>query len=111
MESNPFNDQEVFKFCENGDVYHMGKLLDNDKEILPLLKAFLNGQVSPPKIDAQQQKIDAAIEKLEGLQQYDLVQDGDVMGPYHELRHADGGEWVDYNDIKEALEILKGSEK
>lgn len=62
MKSNLFNEQEVFKFCTNGDVYHMGKLLDNDKEILPLLKAFLNGQVNPPMTS----------EKVRGISEDDI---------------------------------------
>jgi len=32
---------EVLKFCENGDIYVKGKLVENDKEVVEGIREFL----------------------------------------------------------------------
>lgn len=38
------HDEEVLKFCTNGDIFIYGKLADNDKEVVDGFKHFLQGQ-------------------------------------------------------------------
>lgn len=35
-------EKEVLKFVENGDIYIKGNLVDNDKEVVSMLKEFLS---------------------------------------------------------------------
>lgn len=36
--------KELLKFCENGDIFVNGKLVETDKEIVDALREFLKGQ-------------------------------------------------------------------
>ena len=36
--------KELLRFCENGDIFVNGKLVENDKEVVDGLREFLKGQ-------------------------------------------------------------------
>ena len=36
--------KELLKFCENGDIFVNGKLVETDKEVVDALREFLKGQ-------------------------------------------------------------------
>jgi hypothetical protein len=45
--------KELLKFCENGDIFVNGKLVENDKEIVDGLREFLKGQQTFNKMEKQ----------------------------------------------------------
>ena len=45
--------KELLKFCENGDIFVNGKLVENDKEVVDGLREFLKGQQTFNKMEKQ----------------------------------------------------------
>jgi hypothetical protein len=43
---------EVIKFCNNGDIFVKGKLIENDKEVVDAMREFLKTQGIPVVVDS-----------------------------------------------------------